>query len=46
MMDAQSTNPTQYKESLYWWHARYGPALPADMLGDVMRFSNAYDFTA
>lgn len=27
-----------------WWHARFGPGMPQEVINDVMRFSPAHDF--
>ena len=27
-----------------WWHARFGPSMPEEIIYDVKRWSPAYDF--
>jgi hypothetical protein len=29
---------------MLWWHGRYGPGMPQEIINDVMRYSPAFDF--
>lgn len=43
-MNQQMANPAQFRKSMQWWHARFGPGMPQEIINDVMRFSPAHDF--
>lgn len=43
-MDMQTADPALFRRSMKWWHARFGPGMPQEIINDVMRFSSAHDF--
>lgn len=43
-MNQQNANPAQFRKSMQWWHSRYGPGMPQEIINDVARFSPAHDF--
>lgn len=43
-MDMQTADPAMFRRSMQWWHARFGPGMPQEIINDVMRFSSAFDF--
>ena len=43
-MNQQMANPAQFRRSMQWWHVRFGPGMPQEIIHDVSRFSNAHDF--
>jgi len=43
-MEHQTGDPAFFNKSLKWWHSRFGPAFPQEIVNDVKRWSSAYDF--
>lgn len=43
-MSMQTENPALFRRSMLWWHARFGPGMPGEIINDVSRFSDAHDF--
>lgn len=43
-MEHQTQDPALFSKSLKWWHSRFGPAFPKEVVEDVKRWSSAYDF--
>ena len=43
-MDMQTYDPALFRRSMKWWHSRFGPGMPQEIINDVMRFSSAHDF--
>lgn len=40
----QTANPSMFRRSMKWWHARFGPCMPKEIINDVMRYSSCHDF--
>ena len=40
----QTVDPALFRRSKKFWHARFGPSMPQEIINDVMRFSIAHDF--
>lgn len=43
-MQQQTEDPAFFNKSLKWWHSRFGPSMPQEIVSDVKRWSSAYDF--
>lgn len=40
----QSEKQDLFHDSMRFWHARHGPGMPQELVSDMMRFMQAYDF--
>lgn len=43
-MNMQTADPALFRRSMKWWHGRFGPCMPQEVIHDVMRYSPAHDF--
>lgn len=42
----QTSAPENFKAQMLFWHARHGPAMPPEIVNEVLKQKfNAYDFT-
>lgn len=44
LIEMQTANPAMFRRSMKWWHARFGPSMPQEIINDVMRYSSCHDF--